>query len=569
MTQHSPFPDADFVSPTAPSLAVVLEKIRANQGISAIRARDLLSSVTRMAQIIRPDRPLAEIPADPEWCRIRIAKVLPASIGISPKTWANLTSNFAKAFEAAGITKQRFEIKLSGEWATLWERVRGSGQMRLTAGLSRFPRFCQRTDLQPGDVTDDTLAQYAAALRRNELTGAPDIAIYRTVRAWNLAVDCIEGWPKCRLTVPDRRRSYSLPWAAFPISLEADVDCWLAMGSDDDIFSLVGPRHALAPSTVKLRKGSIQRFATALVNAGHPVDSLFDLRSLVQPDLVVTGLKWLLNHSRGKVGGGIGNIAIAVKMAAKHGAGLPPEDLTKLAVYAQRMSETQPGMTAKNRARMDAFKDPATLLKLLHLPETLARQAETVKDPSRRAATFETATAIAILIACPIRFDNLCNLEMDAHFHTIGRGRTQQMFLRIPRAMVKNRVDLNLKMPPVVASMIAQFINVHRPELATTASRFLFTKRSDDAPVDWNTLRRRIVEAIRKNVGVEFTPHNFRHLAALILLSRYPGAYEEVRRLLAHKNGSTAFYHYVGLENDAAHRRFTELLSELVEQGRG
>jgi integrase len=135
--------------------------------------------------------------------------------------------------------------------------------------------------------------------------------------------------------------------------------------------------------------------------------------------------------------------------------------------------------------------------------------------------------------------------------------------MRIPKATVKNKVDLNFEVPPAVASLIAEFTKSYRVALMPTSSRYLFTKRSADAPIDWNTLRRRITDAICRNVGVRLTPHNFRHVAAFILLSKFPGGYEQVRRLLGHKNGSTALDHYVGLENDAAHRIFVQLLSEL------
>ena len=569
MTRHSRFPDAAFVASTAPDFAFVLEKLQTNEQLSGSRARDLQSSVRRVAQIIRPDRPLADLPADPEWCRIQIAKVLPISVGISLKTWSNLTSNFGKALVAAGITPHRFEIKLTGEWAILWRRIRDTDNMQLTTGLSRFPRFCQQAGLQPEDVTDCTVTQYAEALRSSDLTGTPEGAVYHAVRAWNLAIDQVEGWPQRPLTPPDRSRSYALPWAAFPISLEADVDAWLAMGSDDDIFSRRGPRRTLAPATVKLRKGSIQRFATSLVNAGQSVERLTELWVLVQPEMAEIGLRWLHERSERKLGGGLGNIAIAVKMAAKHWVALPKTDLDILATFAQRLSATEPGMTEKNRARMSLFKDPRTLLKLLRLPDTLSHQAQSVKDAARRAALFETATAIAIMITCPIRFDNLCSLEIDTHFAIVGRGRNQRLTLRIPKAMVKNRVDLIFEVPSNVASKIAEFKKVHRPVLSNTRSRYLFTKRSEDAPIGWTTLRRRITDAIRKNVGVEFTPHNFRHLAGFIYLHKYPGGYEMARRLLAHKNGSTTLDHYVGLENDAAHKSFTQLLTDLLGADRG
>lgn len=569
MTKISPFPEAVFVSHDAPTFDTVLAKVRGCERLSRSRKRDLANSVTRMAEIISAGRPLGELPADPEWCRVRIRKVHPAAIGVTPKTWTNLTSNFSKAIEAAGVYEKRFCIQLKGAWAELWIKVRASGDMQLSAGLSRFPRFCQQAGVEPKDVTDDTVAAYSLALQAEELTRAPQKSVYYLIRAWNRAICQIPGWPSRCLTQPDRSRRYSLHWSAFPSELEADVDSWLAMKSSDDIFSLEGPRHALSPATVKLRKGSIQRYASALVHSGIPIESLTNLSVLVQPEIAKQGLKWLITHHGGKIGGGISNIAIAIKMAAKHWVQPGPEVLRQLEGFSRRLNTPERGMTLKNRDRMEVFKDPEMMVALLKLPEKLLLKAAQVKDPKRKAAKVETALAIALLTSCPIRFDNLCNIEPEKNLIRLGPKRRQRLLLQLPWEIVKNDVDLKFEIPPAVATLIDLFTKSHRPDLATVPSHFLFTKRSADAPIGWSTLRTRICKEIRKNLGAELTPHNFRHLAGLIVLSQYPGQYETVRRLLGHRLGSTATDHYVGLETDAAQRVYTNLLSTLKAHNHG
>ena len=67
------------------------------------RRRELISSVRRLAVILAPDRPLCDIPADPEWCRGKLDRIAPAALGIADKTWSNLRSNFAAALTAGGI----------------------------------------------------------------------------------------------------------------------------------------------------------------------------------------------------------------------------------------------------------------------------------------------------------------------------------------------------------------------------------------------------------------------------------------------------------------------------------
>jgi len=569
MSRHSTFPEALFVSLDAPTFASVLERVRSHEDLAPLRRRDLTSSITRLAEVICPGRPLSDIPADPEWCHIRITKIRPAAIGIAPKTWANMTSNFAKALEVAGVRGKRFTIPLTGHWAELWAKVRAQYDMQLTSGMSRFPRFCQQTGVQPESVTNDTVVAYASALTAGELTRSPEKSVYCLVRSWNLAADLVPGWPSVRLTQPDRSRRYALPWASFPAGLAAEVDKWLALKSSDDIFDMDGPRQALSTGTVKLRKGSLQRYASALVHDGVPIEELTDLRVLVQPEMVKRGLKWLMARDNLKIGGGVGNIAISITMAAKHAVQLEGKALGQLEGFSRRLSKSERGMTVANSNRMEVFKDKAMLVALLRLPETLCMMASKLKDPKRRAAQIETALAIALLTSCPIRFGNLCNLETDRHLIRLGHRQNKRMLLQLPREMVKNHVDLKFEVPPAIANLIDEFINAYRPEIAATPSRFLFTKRSDDAPISLTTLRVRICEAIRKHLEAELTPHNFRHLAGLIVLSQYPGGYETVRRLLGHKSGSTTLDHYVGLETDAAQSAYTDLLATLKGSGNG
>ena len=48
--------------------------------------------------------------------------------------------------------------------------------------------------------------------------------------------------------------------------------------------------------------------------------------------------------------------------------------------------------------------------------------------------------------------------------------------------------------------------------------------------------------------GLVMNPHLFRHLGAHLFLERHPGSYEEVRRVLGHKNIDTTIENYAGLE---------------------
>ena len=71
-----------------------------------------------------------------------------------------------------------------------------------------------------------------------------------------------------------------------------------------------------------------------------------------------------------------------------------------------------------------------------------------------------------------------------------------------------------------------------------------------------------ITERIYKATGLRMTVHQFRHAAGAIILSRRPGEYELVRRLLGHRNVQTTNQAYIGLENIQASQIFAEIVKE-------
>jgi integrase len=78
-----------------------------------------------------------------------------------------------------------------------------------------------------------------------------------------------------------------------------------------------------------------------------------------------------------------------------------------------------------------------------------------------------------------------------------------------------------------------------------------------------------IVKAVHRHLGVKLTPHQFRHLAAKIILDANPGAYELVRQLLGHKNLKTTTNFYAGIDTRRAGRAHAELVMRLRDSDLG
>jgi integrase len=62
------------------------------------------------------------------------------------------------------------------------------------------------------------------------------------------------------------------------------------------------------------------------------------------------------------------------------------------------------------------------------------------------------------------------------------------------------------------------------------------------------------------------TPHQFRHLAAKIVLDANPGAIEVVRQLLGHQNTKTTTNSYAGINTLRAGRAHADLIMGLKSQ---
>lgn len=66
--------------------------------------------------------------------------------------------------------------------------------------------------------------------------------------------------------------------------------------------------------------------------------------------------------------------------------------------------------------------------------------------------------------------------------------------------------------------------------------------------------------------GIVLTPHQFRHLAAKLLLDRNPGAFEIVRRLLGHKDIRTTIRFYAQFDMARAAKHFDQEILRLRQE---
>jgi integrase len=564
MTHHAPInPDVALAHPDAPTFATVIEWLRVMPGLSPSRLRDFISALRRLAKIL--DRPLEEIPADPRWLRPRIRRIVPVAAGVSAKSWTNIVSDARAAMAKCGLVADQELLRrhLSPEWSPLWGLAMAAKDPALTAALGRFVHLVNRLGVAPHEVDDPHIALYREALERNELSKDPEGTARAAMHGWNRAEARFPEWPRHRFTIPCRLNLIVLPLATFPPSfleeLERYLD-WLAHPDPLDERARPGP---LRPATLQLRRQQLLRFASALVHAGEPAESLTDLASLIEPGRVKHGLQWLLKRHDNKKTPTIDGVAEALRLLARDYVKVDAAAQTAIDGLAQKLEvKRELGLTPKNRARLRQLDEPA-LQRLLNLPARLMDIAHTKGDQKRAPLWSEDAVAIALLLHCPIRAGNLVRIHVGRN---LQRQKGGGVFLVFEKEEVKNRQHIEFELPEDVVALIDCHLARRSPLLCPKETPWLFPLRGGTGPMDQEHLAKKVCATIRREAGLEWNLHLFRHLAAKLWLEAHPGHYEALRRILGHSQLSMTLNAYTGFEAGPATRQLSEIIGSRKAQ---
>lgn len=141
-------------------------------------------------------------------------------------------------------------------------------------------------------------------------------------------------------------------------------------------------------------------------------------------------------------------------------------------------------------------------------------------------------------------------------------GPHSNYWLVFPDYDVKNRVKLEFPLDDALTRLIDDYVHEFRPSLLRGRNEdWLFPGQRGGAKqsISFGT---QIVNKIYDATGLRMTIHQFRHAAGALLLKRYPGNYELVRRVLGHRNIQTTINSYCGLENVQASEIFSKVVRE-------
>jgi integrase len=535
------------------SLREVDEAIAADQGLPAHRRTCWRRALGRLARYLGKD--LSHIPARPTALRHGLDQLDWSAFEISRKTVQNLRSEIKAILRHVGTADfpNTRGLPLAPAWRVLWDRLLSDRHRR---GLGRFARYCSAKGIAPTAVDDEVVATFIEAAEKGGFVRKPGNLHRQVCRAWNECVDHVDNWPQKRLAVPDNRRpARSIPWGAFPASFREDVEIYLTWLSGKNLLRSDAPARPCKPSTLATRRRYIQLAASAADRGGVSIEDLRTLSDLVTPETALIVLEQYLAESKDDQPTTfvIDLSGLLVSIAA-HWAGKSAAEIDELKRYRRRLERhRKPGLTPKNLALIRKVKDPSIRQRLQSLPESLMQKALAEKSALHMAAVLaELAAASEILLVAPMRVGNLCRLKLNESLFGAPKG---PFHIAIPPKDVKNDLGLEYPLPPRTNRLLKTYLDQFRGRLKGGHTDWLFPGEGGNHKQS-RTLSEQISRLIKDEIGLEITPHQFRHAAAAWLLEADPGNYELVRRVLGHKRLQTTINFYVGLEQQGAIREY-------------
>ena len=400
----------------------------------------------------------------------------------------------------------------------------------------RSPYLSDR-GIAPADVSDDVIGRFARELNDTSLRGRPTSIARGAIRGWNVAVYGVPSWPQQRLTLPDRHREgYVLAAQSFSPAFQSSLADYIAFLTDppeeDD-----APFRGLRPNTLALREFQFRQMASALVHQGVPIEDITSIGVLAQRESVDMICDFFLARNEGTISEQLGGMLTVLRPIATYQ--LKDRELTEwIRRRLRRLSGGRIrrfGVTEKNRRRIVLFRDAKHVRDLLVFPYKLLKRAEGASLPAKKAAALvRTAVAIELEIMCPVRLQNLSEINVDTDLVRSRSGKGASVNLFIPGKRTKNGEDIELELPKQSVGLIDLYLAKYRnelilPEHRGTSPRYLFP-RPDGTAMPGKNLAFAICSALWRDLGIKFNVHLFRHAAT----KRVPLAGTRATAMLRH-----------------------------------
>jgi integrase len=545
------------------SFADAMAAIEKAEDLSLAQKRHWLTSLRQMARYL--DRPPSLIPTRIAAIAEAVKKLHPATLGVNRKTFINHRANARAAllWFNRGQPDSGRKAPMDPRYRSLLEQVEDPYAKDV---MSPFFRYLSGQHIQLHDIGDDHTEAFQA-YRRETSFGKVKRSQHRAlVRYWNTCAARIPAWPQITLTEPRYVKGFTGPAVEdFPQGLRDDIDAYCER---------ITKRHKTVSgrifrpckqSTIDTRRRELIAAVRAAVAAGIPLEELRSLRDLLRPDRVEILIEYYWEKNGEKPS--LYTIDLASKLLALARSEvlseIDIERLDEIRIALEQYRST--GLTEKNRRLIRQIAQSDLWREVVRLPQRLMAEARisAKTKPYRAAVTAQLAIAILILIRAPVRMQNLASIRIGINLVRPGGPGTPYMLV-FPDYDVKNGVPLEFAFDETTTALIDEYLHRHRPHLMRGFNHdWLFAGAGQEHKVT-KTLSEQISLRLWKELGLEITPHMFRHAAAYIMLKADPGNYELVRRVLGHRSIATTRNFYIGLETLEATRLFGEMVTDLA-----
>ena len=544
-----------FMDASLPTMADLIEIVKTDPALSTVRRHNITSSVRKFCKALGFEP--GQVPANHSYYRQRLKTFHPLEVGIKKKRWQTIKSDVNFALKLAGIVKgqTRGLAALSPDWVALKEAL---PPRHFIWGLSRLARFCSTQGVSPVDVDETVIERFIDAVRQESFKTSPE-RLHRDVSVkWNQTVEMVPDFGLKKLVLPSYTKTYTTPWAELPETFRTNADAWLAsMSQEADLLSDTGPIKPLRPASIKSYRYAVQQAFAALADTGRDPNSITRLDALVTQESAKAILQFYLDRNGGKTSSMAHGIAHVLVLIATTWVQADQPTVEKLKRHRMQLALRHTGLRPKPRDALRQFGDAKNIEKILCLPLKIYDQLRRKPSHDRRdALLMQAAVALELLLMRPVRRKNIIELRLDENVIKTGR----ETFILLPSDKVKNDVELHYKLPRESVVLLDFYVKKLLPLFGSNPMGWLFPGEKPERHKCGEVFGRNFTNTIREMTGLYVYPHLTRHFGAYLYLNENPGAFEVVRRVLAHKSIVTTTRSYVSFEEEGAVKLYDNLI---------
>jgi integrase len=306
---------------------------------------------------------------------------------------------------------------------------------------------------------------------------------------------------------------------------------WLAATRDGDILSGRGPAAHWKPKTRRSILKAVGNYLRFECERGRVIEEQTVAQLLTEDSLraYIAALRWRLAPQ--SVVTQLGHLSLAI------GVMTPDADRTLIKLAIARLT---PNVTPK-RKKTERLVRPTVLLRLGHklMADCQVRRAH---DPRLNAMDYRDGLMIAFLALCPVRLENLAQMQIGLHLRFEGD------VVRVAFDETKGGRPLEFDWPTELRSALNFYLSHVHPMLHNLPQH--------GAPL-WPSLHKhkrqmgasgiytRITRVTEEHLGIPVHPHLFRDAAATFITDIAPERAQLSAGVLQHTNLQMTKDHYI------------------------